>query len=58
MAGKKKDQCSLFADLIATDGMFPRAPLFAALFCAPKQNTLAEISWALQSMTDPYLTPQ
>ena len=40
MAGKKKkDQCSLFADLIATDGMFPRAPLFAALFSVPQNRT-------------------
>lgn len=61
MAKKKKDQCSLFADFIATDGMFPRAPLFAAgELCASKQKqkTFAEISWALQSMTDSYLTPQ
>lgn len=61
MAKKKKDQCSLFADFIATDVMFPRAPLFAAgELCASKQKqkTFAEISWALQSMTDSYLTPQ
>lgn len=28
--GRKKDQCRLLADLIATDGIFPKAPLLDA----------------------------
>lgn len=62
--GRKKDQCSLLADLIATNGMFPRVSLPTAgelLHASKKQKqkpatttkTFAEISWTLQFMTEP-----